>query len=171
MAVPTVPTFTPGVLASSTLNALGDALRFAIDPPSAIATRTGAAQSVPNATFTAITLDTEVADNDGLWDSGSPTVLTMSEDGLWLAGGHLLFASNATGYRQADLQRNATTFETSDVKAAVSGVATSVHATGLLLLAASDTLRILAYQTSGGALNTWATDRFPRLWATRQSGA
>lgn len=159
-------------LNTTNLNNDSAAVLFAQDPPAAIAIRSGAAQSIPNSTFTTITLDTEVADQGGLWTSGAPTLLTFPEDGLYIAGGELLFASNATGYREVDLELNAAAFSlVADAKAAISGAATPVHASGLFLVAASNTLRMRVFQTSGGALNTWATDRFPRLWAARVSGA
>lgn len=66
-------------------------------------------QSIPNNTITAISFDTENFDTGGFWTVGSPTRLTVSEEGLYMFGGCVLWPANTTGTRELGLRLNGTT--------------------------------------------------------------
>lgn len=68
----------------------GDYYAQTVTNANGIVARTGcrlrrvAAQTLNDASLTDIEWDTEDDDTDNLWSSGSPTVITIPEDGLWL---------------------------------------------------------------------------------------
>jgi len=122
---------------------------------------TDAAQSIATATATDITWGTEVADPDGWTSGGSATltvptgfdgIYTVSYSGSWSSGtlgttpGVFIF-HNGVNIAGA----NGPTF----------GQIHSVSNT--LALAATDTLKVQAYQNSGGSVNITSTLRVVRL--------
>jgi hypothetical protein len=66
-------------------------------------------QSIPNATETVITWQSEVADTGSFWASGSPTRFTVAEAGLYLLSGSIRMLSNATGVRFFFMRKNGAT--------------------------------------------------------------
>jgi hypothetical protein len=67
-------------------NAVSYALNFLLEPPEVKVDQT-AAQSIPTGitTATAVTLDTVVKDNDGMWDAAHPTYVTVQTSGWYEA--------------------------------------------------------------------------------------
>lgn len=114
-------------------------------------------QSIPNATSTAISFNTENWDTNGMHAGGAPTRITFPVTGKYLVIGVASFDTNATGKRMLDIVYNGSSIlSRSDVDAlAVGGtwvhVSTMVNAT-----ATTDYVELKAYQTSGGALNVVA---------------
>lgn len=80
----------------TTFNAVSDALNFLLNPPEAKVVQT-AAQSIPNGTATAtpITWSSVVFDNDDMWDSSTPTILTIQTPGWYEVEWALAFAGRA----------------------------------------------------------------------------
>jgi hypothetical protein len=64
-------------------------------------------QSIPNSADTSISFSTETTDTNNMWVVGSPTILTIPYAGLYVFGGHLSYAANATGRRETRLRVNA----------------------------------------------------------------
>ena len=150
--IPTTSAFTAGEKpTASKLNANGKtALDFLLAPPN-LSLRQAVAQSLTNATFTALTFDTEVVDTDSMWTSG--TDITVKTAGLWQIVGHVSYASNATGGRLACIYVNGTEVRRTAVQA-VNGLQTTVPISFMTQLAVNDVVTLRAYQASGGALNT-----------------
>ena len=122
---------------------------------------TDAAQSIATASATDITWGTEVADPDG-WTSGGSATLTVPTgfDGLYLVSYSGTWASGTLG-------------TTPGVFLFVNGVNSAgangptfgqVHTvTHLVALAATNTLKVQAYQNSGGSVNITSTLTLVRL--------
>lgn len=120
--------------------------------------------TLTNATWTVIPWDnnsTGVAYNVGGMHSTSvnPSRFTALVAGLYLIGGTVGFATNATGERIVRIQKNGTVIPTFQNVMAVTGDNTFVGVAPMpLVLAVNDYVEIAAYQTSGGNLATYATN-------------
>lgn len=65
------------------------------------------AQSIPNATNTALTFSTlRGADPVGMWNAGSPKKLTIQRNGTYLVGASVRYNFNATGFRHIGVYKN-----------------------------------------------------------------
>lgn len=116
--------------------------------------RTGSAQSIPNATYQAISFDTEDYDGHNYADVGAqPTRLTVPTTGLYVINARLSFASNTTGFRGLYVRVNGTTYLMGSNQAAVNGDRTIISVCGMQNLLAGEYVEVMAYQNSGGALN------------------
>lgn len=134
------------------------------------------ALSIPNATDTLLTFDSERFDLPVATPSHNPAVnagrLTVASgnEGYFHLGCNVNFASNATGTRRLALWVNGTASGTRFahiVNPAVSGAATVLSLTSYWPLAAGDYVEVYAYQDSGGALNAQATTAYsPEFWYT-----
>jgi len=122
---------------------------------------TDAAQSIATATATDITWGTEVADPDG-WHSGGSATLTTPTG---FDGPHLVTAS--VGWASATLGTTPGVFlivNGVNVAAANGPTFGQVHTvSALVALAATDTLKVQAYQNSGGSVNATSTLTLVRL--------
>lgn len=142
---------------SGTLDLLNAArLAFYDNSPTALIVQT-VVQSIPNNTDTAIILDTVENDNWGGWASGSPTRYTIQVPGVYLIGGQVVFAGNATNRRLGFIRVNGTTnivggggdFNNNG-SFACSAPAVPVP----WFFNAGDYVELMGNQNSGGALNT-----------------
>jgi hypothetical protein len=99
--VPTVPTFVDGVLSSSQLNQLGDAIRFALNPAIANLRQTSA-QTLSSTVWASITLDAEDIDKDfsGVTMGHDPVTnnsrYTAVYPGYYVIGGGVGFSNLST---------------------------------------------------------------------------
>jgi len=59
--------------------------------------RRAAAQTLPDATNTTVSWDTEDVDTDSMWAVGTPTVITIPEDGVWAISATTDGSANTTG--------------------------------------------------------------------------
>lgn len=132
------------------------------------------AQTLANATFTAMAYDTERWDSDGLFDPGVATRLTCRTAGRYAVFAHLTFATNAGGARIAYITRGASQVQVAadERLPAPAGVGTSISLGTVVTLAVGDYLEVLAYQTSGGSLDVLAssterTNEFVAQWIGR----
>ena len=127
-------------------------------------------QSVLNATNAAVTFASggELSDDGGLWDSGTPSRFTFSEDCVASVGGEVQFASNAVGARFVWIRLNGVTRVASQTGNAVMGLATNIGCvSGPLEFSAGDYIELVAYQTSGGALNVQSASSTAAFWVKR----
>ena len=126
-------------------------------------------QSIPNNAYELLTFNSEVYDIVQSGDSPSHDNATNNSrvyirtSGKYEVAGQYQAASNATGYRAAQIRLNAAgssaggTLVTVNQQGAVSGVSTSVGIIPVeVALTAGDYLEMFAIQNSGGALNTVA---------------
>jgi hypothetical protein len=119
--------------------------------------------SIANNTVTTISWDTAVANEFGIWNSGSANLLTVPYDGVWQVELSVRWASQATvvGYRQCRIDVNG-------VEANVFNLAptTALNATNVVTalshpmeLAVADQIEGKVFQNSGGALSLVSTTR------------
>jgi hypothetical protein len=134
-----------------------DNLQFLHDEMACRVTRTGAAQSIPNAAFTTIDLDTTDFDTS----PGSAMVdlvnnrINFLVSGKYLIGAILQYASNSTGVRSMRV-----TYRDTVANSIIAFLRTSVEPTGLATTygegmfdcKAGDYIYLEAYQDSGAAL-------------------
>lgn len=116
------------------------------------------AQSIPNSAGTGVTLDTEDIDSDNGHSTVSNTQLyTVATAGWWryLGGGSL--AANATGSRFTWIGKNGAGALPASATTALASAALVPEMTvknGIVSCIVGDTLQVVLFQSSGGALNT-----------------
>lgn len=115
-------------------------------------------QSIANAGVgDVITFNTEVFDNDAIHDNvTNNSRLTCKTAGLYVIYATVIFASNPTGVRAVDIRLNGTSNIGENQVAAGSNVLT-VSVGTLYPLIVGDYIEVVAYQSSGGALNSLAS--------------
>lgn len=130
--------------------------------PRAVVTNT-AAQTIPTATSTVVTFDTESVDVGGLHSTSSNTgrlTCPAAGDGLYAVKGFVSWVGNATGGRQIAIKKNGSTQYANVI---VPGNVTYGPSGGTsidLPLVAGDYVELVVYQDSGGNLNISADQRF-----------
>ena len=111
-------------------------------------------QSIPNATWTALALDSERFDTDVIHDTvTNNSRLTCKTAGKYVIVASAMFASNATGLRGIKILLNSTTIIAKLYFAAISGDTTPTFVSTLYELNVGDYVQMQGVQTSGGALN------------------
>lgn len=96
--------------------------------------------------------NTVVEDSDSMNDVGNGRIKIVTA-GLYRLIGQAAYASNATGFRCANIGVNGV-IKLSALHQAANGAVTRVVATGVLRLAANDLITMQLLQTSGAALLT-----------------
>lgn len=109
--------------------------------------------TVGNAAMTAVTFSAARWDTDGLWSSGNPSRLTCTRAGVYAMSGHVLFAVNGKGVRDARLVLNGTTPLAIQFSVPQASLDHAVSVSTIYQLAVGDYVQLQVYQTSGGALN------------------
>jgi len=102
------------------------------------------------------TIDWDASDYDvgDLWVIGSPSKLTVPEDGLYVLFAQIAFAANATGYRQIFIRnQGGSVISHSRHATPVTGVGATITTYTEFELAAGDWFAVSAQQNSGGNLN------------------
>lgn len=161
---------------------VGGAVAFHRARPLFQALRT-TALSVPTAAFTAVPLDgTELVDtHDGHSDDVNTsrwynpyTPPDGNATDWYLINGHLPFSANATGVRIAALRVNGTGTVHEGMKIpGGGGHGASTQVIDLVQMGFNDYVELLAYQSSGAALNTVTGGKTPSLtarWASEGQG-
>jgi hypothetical protein len=159
--VPTPPTIVAGEdpFPSSKLVALADCMTFSQNPPACRAYRS-TTLAIATATRTAVPLDAERWDTDGIHSTSVNTSrLTCQTAGRYSIVGHLGWVStNSTGTRQAEIRVNGATILAAQGVPANSDQQLLTVATEWPL-AVGDYVELTAYQTGGisqSVLNTGA---------------
>jgi hypothetical protein len=137
---------------------LRDAVNFLINPP-CVQAHQASAQSIPNNTFTAVTLDTvdQLGGGDTMWVTGSNTRFTAQTAGTYQISGQVTFVANATGERAAKFRLNGSADVSEPIENPGAGGPTTVSLVAFHLhLNVGDYIELMAYQNSGGSLNTYA---------------
>jgi hypothetical protein len=123
------------------------------------ATKT-ANQSLANVTLTAVTFDgTDILDTDSFHNpasNNSRMTIPAGLGGKYLIQATIQFASNTTGGRELQIYKNGTTvlqYVTTDAEGSL-----TMAISGTYSLVATDYVEIRAYQSSGGALDIWASN-------------
>jgi len=111
-----------------------------------------AAVSIANTTYTDVTFDTLDFDTDTMWNSGTPTRLTIHTGGVYLCVGLWQWAPNANGERQIIIFQNGANWLAMEQRANQSSFGQSMHVTAVAKLVVSDYVGLRVYQSSGGSL-------------------
>lgn len=137
--------------------------------PSGRITHSGA-QSINNATITALAWDTEKDDATGMHDTvTNNSRVTIATAGKYIFGACISFAANVTGVRAILFRLSGGNYYVDGSQvASLGGLATAVVAVTRFDLAAADYVECSVYQNSGGALNVEVVaDYSPIFWWTR----
>ncbi len=120
-----------------------------------------ATQNIPNGVVTTLTFNGVETSNADWGFTG--TEITFPESGLYLITAHLMWASATSGRREAEVDLNTTTtVARSEMWVSGGGAPSNVIVTEAFVNA-GDTLKMRAYQSSGGTLATSVASR-PRLY-------
>lgn len=118
-------------------------------------------QSIANATYTAVTFNTEDYDTDAIHDNvtnNTRFTIPSGKSGKWLISGVVAFASNATGFRFVRLYKNGTAFIVPAGIPPVNGDTTQLAFSYIHTFTAGDYMEVFVYQNSGGNLNIAGSD-------------
>ena len=122
-----------------------------------------AVQSVPSGAYTSVNWTAEDADYAGMHDTASNTELvTIRRTGLYSCKSQLSFAANATGSRRLRFLVNGVTLIPTEFAewTPTSGSPCYVFGAVDIHLKAGDTVRVEAFQNSGGALDVRDLESF-----------
>ena len=122
-------------------------------------------QSIPNSTYTVVTFEDELFDNQDIKESDDST-FTVRETGLYLVVASLTYAANSTGVRDCVIRKNGTRIQGMNQNTVSVGI-TSIQATAIIYLDKDDALDVLAYQTSGSSLNLYSNERYTNMLITK----
>lgn len=147
-----------GTLLAATWNSnVRDAGNFFLAVPHVILTQSSAVQAVANATFTPVTWDTEVRDNDATHSTVTNTSrVTAVTAGWYRVAATIGWAGNVTNQRLSRWGVNGTALAGTEIaQAAIMATTWATPAvTTDLFLNVGDYLELFAWQNSGGSLNT-----------------
>ena len=151
----------PGDIGSVTLlnEQVRDAFGYLLGEPLFVA-RQNTAQSIANSLvpFTPLTWDYTVVDTfNGHSTVTNPTRYTVPFAGVWLFYGHAAFTSNATGRRLSQIWQNGTSQVQTEVNPVATPGVTDVWNWWVGPASPGDFFEFAVYQSSGAALNTWAS--------------
>lgn len=168
MSYTTPPNFAAGaVLTEAQLDILSDDISFLANPPSC-RVYNNAAFSVPDATDTPVTFNSERRDTDTNHSTVTNTSrITFTTAGLYLVGGHGIYAANATGTRKLFIRLGGTTpLATSEANNSGGSNTVALTVSTLYAFTAGQYVELVGFQNSGGALNlTAVSNSSPEFWA------
>lgn len=126
--------------------------------------------SVANSSSVSLTFDTEVFDSGAMHSTSTNTgriTVPTGGGGVYVVGGTVEFAANATGYRSIGIRLNGgNTITGHRAITSSASVTTRLSTSAIYSLAAGDYLELQVFQNSGGALNALAlADYSPTFWA------
>lgn len=120
-----------------------------------------ATQSLSTATVTTLSFNSERYDTGAMHDtSTNNSRLTVPKPGVYLVGGHVEFAANATGQRGLYLYLNGATYLAYDIHDASAANETAVTVSTVDQFVVGDYVELRAYQSSGGMLNVNSVTRY-----------
>jgi hypothetical protein len=123
-------------------------------------------ESIPNSTVTTVTWNSNRYDPTNMGDANGYTIVTP---GAYHVGAGVRWAANATGQRVLYIILNGATFLKINAQQAVTGGnPTDMGVETVYEFVAGDTVRLQAFQDSGGALNITAAGNYsPEMWISR----
>lgn len=130
-------------------------------------------QSIAHDTSVVLAFNSERADEDAMHDvTVNNGRLIAKRAGWFLAGGHLSWTGNATGFREITLRRNGVTLlGVTDVPSIGAGSMSQSMPPTLAKLALNDWIEIVVYQNSTVALSVQAGAEYtPEFWMARWPG-
>lgn len=131
------------------------------------------AQSITTGTNTAITFDSERFDNGGMHSTSVNTsriTIPTGGGGIYLIGGAISWAANATGVRYVSVYLNGTTHLGISEDTSVTATDHYMTVSTLYALSAGDYVELVVQQSSGGNLNIQSVSAYsPEFWAIWQA--
>lgn len=117
-------------------------------------------QTVGDASSTKVELDNESYDPGSNFDDVTNYRFVAPVAGYYLVAGMIEYAANATGARYCNINLNGSIYSGhSNNAVAKAAHATRVSHTNIIYMAATHYVELIAYQTSGGSLNTSTTNK------------
>jgi len=110
------------------------------------------AQSIPNATETAVSFDTERFDYDNMWSAASPTRITINTAGVYVVTGAIQWATISSGHAYVALRVNGTTYIATQ-RSSAPGTTLPLTIAGIWEFSVGDYVEMMVHQASGAALN------------------
>lgn len=153
---------------SVTLSTFGPGL-----PDDAVRLTNTLGETIPDNAATVLTFDVERFDTGGMFNPAAGDRITIPVTGTYLLHGQATFNINATGVRRLLLQVNGTNNVAISTELSMgAALGTQVIVSSIVRLVASDFVRLLAFQTSGGDLDVntsfgGANDNSPIFAAAR----
>ena len=133
------------------------------------------AQTIPSLARTAVQFDGVEYDSGGFWSVGSPTRLTIPEDGRYLVGANVDWVANGTSIRYAEIRKNGAFIMGRDINSRYPsfGLSSTQWLERVDNLYAGDYLELIVLQyVGGGTLDLAPTaDYAPQMWAQRLGDA
>jgi hypothetical protein len=126
-----------------------------------------------NNTATALDFDTEEFDTDAFHSTTtnkSRMTIPSGKAGKYLVIGRISFAANATGLRQARINKNGNIQALSSMSAFAGG-GNNITVSGIFNTSVGDYLDLVAYQTSGGTLGQDSTNAYDSSFYIQFLGA
>lgn len=160
--VPDSNLWNAGMLTDEQLfDSLSYALNFLLSPPEVVVVQTTAQAIASNGgTATFITFQSSTRDTDGMWNAGTPNLVTVQTPGWYEAEWAVIWASKAdTTSRVQSISVNGNTdvnfmMPYADYVNVSGGVTPEVWMNYDLFLNAGDTVSLAVNQTSGASLST-----------------
>lgn len=168
------PTMLPDeVLTSAYLNAYVRDNGLFLHSPPACRVYHNADQSVPNATDTPLAFNQERCDTDGMHNTiTNSSRITFNTAGVYVVTGHVRYAPNATGVRQAIIRKNGSTLiAVSQFATPFTRAGTNVFVSTIYKFAEDDYVELVCNQSSGGNLNVTASAEYSPEFAVAWVGA
>lgn len=129
-------------------------------------------QATATGTALAVAFNSERFDSDSIHSTVTNTTrLTCNTAGKYIVTGHASFDANNTGARQIYIRKNGTVIVAVMDTPPVSGQEMDLSVSTIVSLAANDYLELIAYQTSGSALNVKAHTEYSPEFAMTRLGA
>lgn len=128
-----------------------------------------ATQSISNNSWTALTYDTEGADDFSMFSTSYPSRVVLPGAGVYLVSAYVSFATNTTGTRGMGIRFNGSSWMALDTRPAVTTAGpTFMTIQGVVpYVNSGDYIEIHVYQDSGGSLSTQTTSMWTRLVVVR----
>jgi len=126
------------------------------------------AQSSSDGVDLTINFNQESFDSDGFHDNStnnSRITIPSGKGGKYLVGASMTFAANATSGRRMSILKNGTIISTGEAQQARNVGGTSLSASTLVALVATDYVEILVNQSSSGSLNVGGSEADANFWA------
>jgi hypothetical protein len=112
--------------------------------------RNSSLQSIPNATWTAVIMDTEIFDSGTYWDTGANTRFTIPTTGKYSISSQALSTSTGSACYMA-IYKNGSAFV--NVETRNNPNSSTMGRTTVLSLTASDYVQLYVFQNQGSAAN------------------
>ncbi len=157
-----VPSLTPWAVGNKITDVKLDerdtAIEYLMSPPRC-QIYNGSGQSISNSTLTVLSFDTAAYDYSSMHDAGSPTRVTIPDDGLYLVHGYVRFSATGVTFTRLRLQMriNGATVIHNHATAGATAVTDdwiSLRVSIEREFQAGDYLELLVIQTSGASRTT-----------------